>query len=104
MNPKCPICTEAWIARIVEDYGSVKYVRTNHGMTAWITRSHRKDFKPEEVTMIERDMMKRIGTAIMMWEPDEPLRHIHAYAYVVNSQVTKQMLRVAKIAQQVIKE
>ena len=103
MSPKCPICTETCIDRIIEDYGSVKYVRMN-GMTAWITRSHKKDFSADEKTMIERDMQKRIGIAIIQWNPEEPLRRLHAYAYILNTEVTKGMLKVAKTARQVIKD
>ena len=104
MSPKCPICTETCIDRIIEDYGHVKYVRFTNGVNAWITRSHKKEFTDAEKSMIERDMQKRIGTPLMMWNPDEPLRHIHAYAYVLNTRVTKGMIKISKIAQQVIKD
>jgi hypothetical protein len=103
MRPGCPICSEACIDRVMEDYGRVKYVRMN-GMTAWITRSHRKDFTPEEQTLIERDMQKRIGTPLIEWQPQEPLRQLHAYCYVLNTRVTKGMSKVAKIATSIIKD
>jgi len=101
MRPECPICNETCISRVIEDYGRIKYVRM-HNQTAWITRSHRKEFTIEEKRTIEYEMMKRIGTALIEWGP--PSINNHAYAIVLNTQVTKGMLRVAKVARDVLKE
>jgi hypothetical protein len=49
-------------------------------------------------------MQKRIGTPLIEWQPQEPLRQLHAYCYVLNTRVTKGMSKVAKIATSIIKD
>ena len=101
-HPRCPICNESIIDRVIEDYGKVKYVMLE-GAPAWITRNHRPIFTNDEIILIERQMQKRIGAPLIDWEPKHPARIIHAFCRISNTRVTPGMRQMARLAEELIK-